>query len=295
MLLYTNGYVPNEIVNAHYNYTAHETDLLLTIINLFKNEPTLSIKFDTLTFNYGEGHNKLETLRNSIHGILSKPLEYYKPSPEENKKGVYVFSAIVTTAKIDVNRNIVHFTFSPDIMHVIARSKEKYTRYNFQVLLNLESRYSKRIYLLCNAWKTTGLWECPIDRLRKILKLENKYSQFADLKKRVLNPAFEELNEKSEYKIEPEYFKQGKEINKLLCTVVLKTENVKPQSDQFTKLSSMGLAIWQCTNVVNHLEPNEIKNVLNDMIMNGHAIKNKGGYLVKIFKAMGVPLEQKLY
>jgi len=295
MLLYTNGYVPNEIVNAHYNYTPHETDLLLTIINMFRNEPTLSIKYDTLVFNYGETHNKLELLRNAIHGILSKTLEYYKPNTEENKKGVYILSAIITTAKIDVSRNIVHFTFSPDIMHVITRSKEKYTRYNFQVLLNLESRYSKRIYLLCNAWKTTGLWECNMERLRKILKLENKYSQFADLKKRVLNPAFLELNEKSEFKIEPEYFKQGKEINKMLCTVILKTEHVKPQSEQFNKLRSMGLAVWQCNNILNHLEQDQINNVLNDLIMNAHAINNKGGYLVKIFKSMGVPLEQKLF
>ena len=294
MLLYTNGYIPNEIVNAHYNYTPHETDLLLTIINLFQNEPTLSIKYERLVSNYGDTHNKLELLRNAIHGILSKPLEYYKPSSEENKKGQYIFSSIVTTAKIDVERNLVHFTFSPDIMHVIARSKEKYTRYNFQVLLSLESRYSKRIYLLCNAWKSTGLWECSTEKLRKILKLENKYSQFTDLKKRVLNPAFEELNEKSEFRIEPEYFKQGKEINKLLCSVVLKSEHINVKPQYFSKLRSFGLSEWQCKNVENYLEAGEIDSVLNDLIMNT-GVNNTGGYLVKIFKSMGVPLDKKLF
>ena len=44
-----------------------------------------------------------------------------------------------------------------------------------------------------------------------------------------------------------------------------------------------------------YLSDYEIEKHLNHIKMNRHQIKNVGGWLVNTFKAIGVPLDKKLY
>jgi len=290
MLLFTTGFVPNEILNASYNYTPQEIELLLMIINTHKGENELTMNISTLTANYGSSHNNIKELRGAITNLLSKPLEYYNQD-----KQCYVISAVITSAFVNVERGTVKFTFNPDLSTILQRGKEKYSRYNFQTMLKLRGRYAKRLYLFCNAWRKTGVWTVDVERLRKMLKVEEKYKQFTDFEKRVLTPAFIEINDISEYQITPELMRSGKKITSLLCTVITKKEFISNKPENWTRLKQFGLSDWQIENVINTAQDGQIEEALNMVIMNRHQIKNTGGYLVNIFKAQGVPMDKKLF
>jgi plasmid replication initiation protein len=292
MLLHTTGYLPNEILNASYNYSKHETDLLLMLVDLYAGKPDLVISIAALTANWGETNKKHEELRKAFINLQSKPLEYF-----DKKTETYIIAAIVIESKIDTVRKLVTVKFSDKIGEILTKAKAHFTRYNFEVLLNLESRYSKRLYLHCNAFKKTGYWTIEIDNLRKALRLENKYEQTFDFKKKILAPSFKEISEKSELDLVINYQSTGKKIHTMNVSIEIKPEYIKKleqPSMHWNTLIEFGLDQWQASNVCKVLDDASIAGTLNYLRMNRHSIRNAGGYLRSCFIELGVPMDRKI-
>jgi plasmid replication initiation protein len=210
-------------------------------------------------------------------------------------KNSLLISSIITSAEIDINKRQVEFTINETMGFILTHAKENYSRYNFEVMLNLKSRYSKRLYLHCNAWRTKGVWEIELEKLRKMLGVTDKYEQFFDLNTKILLPAFTEIDEKSEYKTTVEFLKNGKAYSSMLVSVTLKKEFVKQSQKFYSDLKRFGLDDWQIRNVTSTLSEIEIGRHLQTLKINQHAIKNTGGWLVSTFKAVGVPLDKALF
>ena len=206
----------------------------------------------------------------AIRGIIEKPLEYWN-----KEKGILLISSVITSAEIDTNKRQVKFTINENLGIILKHAKEKYSRYNFEVMLNLSGRYSKRLYLHCNAWRKTGVWEIQLEKLRKMLGVTDKYEQFYDFHTKILLPAFQEINEKSEYITTIDFLKNGKQYNSMLVSVTLKKEFVKENQKHWTELKRFGLADWQIKNVTNTLSEMEIERHLNTLKMNQHAIRQR--------------------
>jgi plasmid replication initiation protein len=104
--------------------------------------------------------------------------------------------------KYDPNQageGIVSMTFS----HTISANLKDlvkggaYTVTDFESVCRLNSVYSIRLYEWCRQFRGTGLLHISVDEFRHRFGLEHKYSAFTDLKKRVIDPAVKELNDKS--------------------------------------------------------------------------------------------------
>jgi plasmid replication initiation protein len=72
-----------------------------------------------------------------------------------------------------------------------------YTITDFESVCRLDTVYSIRLYEWCRQFRNTGLLHISVDEFRHRFGLERKYSAFTDLKKRVIDPAVKELNDKS--------------------------------------------------------------------------------------------------
>jgi plasmid replication initiation protein len=290
MLLATTAYLPNQVLNAGYNYTPHETDALLLIINAFQGETILTMKLNAFLTNYGTSNNNLAEFNKTMRGILSKPLEFYNKETR-----TYFTENFILRYTHNTRTNEITVLFSPEMCAILTRTKEKYSLYSLRVLLALDSRYSKRIYLFCNAWKSSGLFSIDVEKLRSKLQIGNKYEQTADFKRKILEPAFAEINEKSELFIEPVYIKQGREIITLQCNVSVKTELTSGNTKEREQLRKFGVASWIIDNALATLTTSEINDAINNVIMNQHQIKNTSSYIYGTFKKLGVPLEKKLF
>lgn len=284
------GYLPNEILNASYNYTPHEIEVMLAVVNFYKGENSFIMNVESLTVGFGKTNALNKELKNAIRGLLEKPLEYWN---QETK--TMLISSVITSAEINTEKRKVKFTVNETLGKILQHAKEKYSRYNFEVMLKLNSRYAKRLYLHCNAWRTKGVWEIQLEKLRKMLGVTDKYEQFFDLNTKILQPAFSEINDKSEYITTIDFLKEGKSYSSMLVSVTLKKEYIKQTQKHWTELKRFGLDDWQIRNVTNTLSETEIEKHLNQVRMHQHAIKNLGGYLVNTFKAVGVPLDKSLF
>jgi plasmid replication initiation protein len=292
MLLNTDGYIPNQILNASYNYSKHETDLLLMLVDFYDGKPTLTMKISTLTANWGETNSKHLELRKAFINLQSKPLEYWDKQNE-----TWIIASIIIESKIDTVKKLVTVRFSDKIGEVLLKAKSHFSKYNFQTLLSLESRYSKRLYLQCNAYKKTGYWTISIDGLRKGLKLENKYEQTFDFKKKILTPSFQEIQDKTELNVVVNYESTGKKIHTMNVSIEIKPEHIKKLDEpsiHWKSLLDYGLDQWQARNVCKILDDDSIAGTLNYIRMNRHQIKSTGAYLRMMFIELGVPMDHKI-
>ena len=90
-------------------------------------------------------------------------------------------------------------------------------------MFGFSSFYGFRFYLMMMQFRETGFCKISIDELRHALDLNEKYPLFADLKRRVIEIAIDEINKKSPYSVEYELIKKGRTYTHL--TLKFKEKN----------------------------------------------------------------------
>jgi len=123
-----------------------------------------------------------------------------------------------------------------------------FTKYLIEQTAMLQSRYSVRLYELLTQWKTaknTPLFDLECFRQQMGLDAD-EYTVMSDFKKRVLQLAVDEINEKSDLKISYEQVKKGRKITgfkfKISEKSKTKTKNpvaVDKDSDTLDAITSM--------------------------------------------------------
>jgi len=126
-----------------------------------------------------------------------------------------------------------YIEFHEDLMPYIANLKARYTKYELVNIGAFTSTHTIRLYELCSQYKTVGEREIKLSELKDWLQIKDKYPAFKDLKKRVITPAINEINAKSDLLVNVEPIKRGRSIVSLKFTIqtkknVIKTEQKRP-------------------------------------------------------------------
>ncbi|MES9850014.1 MAG: replication initiation protein [Candidatus Thiodiazotropha sp.] len=94
-----------------------------------------------------------------------------------------------------------YLCFSDEVKTHLAGLSRCFTEYELQKIAPLSSCYSIRLYELFCQWRSTGKLVITLEDFRGRLGLEDKYSEFSDLKRRAIDAAVKELCEKSGLRI----------------------------------------------------------------------------------------------
>lgn len=121
----------------------------------------------------------------------------------------------------------IEICFTPAVVKGISRidgAVEFFTQYSLEQTAGLDSAYSTRLYELLAQWKTAK--KTPLfllDILRGQLGLDaNEYQRMFDFKKRVLDMAVKEINDKTDLDVSYEQQKEGRIIIGFIFKVRLK-------------------------------------------------------------------------
>lgn len=110
----------------------------------------------------------------------------------------------------------VEFQFSKDFVPYIFELKERFTERGFGSLVELKSEHARPLYLLCMQFKNLPQkrdFYLSVDELRFLLDLpKNQYKQFADIKRRILKPATEQITKSTDIKLEFKVDKPSRKI-----------------------------------------------------------------------------------
>ena len=97
-------------------------------------------------------------------------------------------------------------------MPYLSNLKANFTQYLQSDISDVSGAYTIRFYELICQYRTIGKREVSIQDLRFILNIGDKYPLFYDFKKRVIEPAIKEINEKTPMQISYEQKKKGKTV-----------------------------------------------------------------------------------
>ena len=156
----------------------------------------------------------------------------------DERDGKPVKSHWVSQAKYLDDEAIIEIMLTPAVVNEITRidaieAKTLFTRFALEQVASMKSVYSVRLYELLNQWRQAKKVSFDLDVFRGQLGVEiNEYKAMSDFKKRVLDLAVNEINEKSDIKISYEQVKKGVAIVGFKFKVLPKDKpkNVKQES-----------------------------------------------------------------
>jgi plasmid replication initiation protein len=105
--------------------------------------------------------------------------------------------------------------FSPWVVPYLTSLQKQFTSLKLSQITNLKSVYSIRLLEFLTQFKSTGKFLIELNKFKDRLGIGDDYKRFYDLKKRVIEVAVKELQEKSNIFITWKTIKCGKQIKQL--------------------------------------------------------------------------------
>ena len=221
----------NSLVMGNYDMTAIEQKLLLILLSTIKKDDeelkTISFRVRDLADLMGiTPYSLYRDLKKICKSIVGKMVEL------QNKQGDWIVFNIISYAKYRQSKGVVELKLNNDAKPYVLKLKELFTAFKLEQVLNLESKYAIRIYQITksNIYKKTFVLE--LETLKKQLKLTQKsYSLYGNIKKKIIEPALAEINEKTDISLSYEEIKIGRKVEMLKFKVSQKKNNpvkIKP-------------------------------------------------------------------
>lgn len=122
--------------------------------------------------------------------------------------------------------------FSDSALVRLVGLLEQFTKVYLVDVAKFANYHSIRLYELIQQFSSTGFLKISVEDFRFAMDCVNSYPAIAELKRRVLFPALEEINEKSPLKISFSEQKKGRKITGFCFVIVdeLKTPPKTPQN-----------------------------------------------------------------
>lgn len=257
---------PNRVTNARYDYTLQQQKAFFIILREMQDYMDAQLKnpkgsLQLALFNPGD---KSIEIRLPLKSITKKPYEYKEliktfdelrkvsiQFPYKDEKGI---SYVLHTGLIErfalpdaVNQNTsgkkkyrkdIIIWINKGMAEQLVKLDAGYTRFQLEVAMSAKCKYTPRIYQLISKWKDKGVYIMKIEEFREWLVLEDKYQEYKDLKKWILNPVYNELFQKADVWFDFERIMEGKTVSALKFTI-LSNETLKAADAQRDNVVNM--------------------------------------------------------
>ena len=161
-----------------------------------------------------EKHTAYTVLKDASKSLFDRYVTYHDVNPNTGKDRSF-HCRWVDKIGYEPNSGIVFLRFTQDIVPLITRLEENFTKYELQQVARLTSAYAIRLYELLIQWRSAG--KTPIFDLqifRQQLGVEvNQYKTMSNFKTYVLDFALKQVNEWTDITAQYEQHKTGRIIS----------------------------------------------------------------------------------
>jgi|TARA_R110002020_G_scaffold144011_1_gene316841 plasmid replication initiation protein len=140
-----------------------------------------------------------------------------EPNGQGRKRKVMITGWVQTIIYIE-EEGRVELRLTKDMLPYLTNLTEQFTNFALKDVARMTSSHGQRLYELLSQWRSMGRREVSIDWLRNAFLLEGKYPALKDFKRRVLEPAVEQLNEHSPLWVKWDQRKTGRRVSHLIFT-----------------------------------------------------------------------------
>lgn len=168
-----------------------------------------------------DGSNHYEDVYEGARNLCKHTMEFY-----DSRRKEWHCSSLIYDVVHSVNKGIITFTVFGSLLDVLYDYTRGYSRYDLQQVMSMRLPSSVRLM-----WLMYGQIEpksFSIDWLKNILGVADKYDQTADFIKKQIEPACNEVSERSSIKLSYERLWSGRKVTGIKFHV---TRKPKPEQN----------------------------------------------------------------
>lgn len=225
----------NSLIDACFNLSLIEHRLMLLAVVEARELPNLTSEtpVEVKALTYREQYNTDQSeaykqLADASKQLFNRQFSYIDRYEDTDAVTVSRWVNEVTYVK---EKGLVVLYLNRNVIEMITRLESQFTRYHLNQVSNLTSQYSIRLYEIVAKWITTGQTQkYEIQYLRSLLGIESdEYKTMSNFKSRVLDRAVNEVNEKTDIRVQYDQVKQGRTISHIQFKIKRKvTKATKP-------------------------------------------------------------------
>lgn len=242
----------NEFITAKYDLSLVENRIFIIILYKLQkeNNGNMTCYISQQEFKQLIGHKGSQSIpgiKKILEDMMNSKVHFVEG--KYNKKGnIWGQYNLLNGFEYDDELDTFKISCSTRVYEILTsyRNSNGYTPINLKVYIELKNPNSQRLYDLLRLWSNTkSLISYEIDEIRELLMLEDKYNKYSDLKKRVITPAVNELNDTDMFDIDFTEKKKGKKVHAIDFTVKDKDKRKYFQQEFNTTVSSNEVAITE--------------------------------------------------
>lgn len=214
----------NRLIEARYRLGTHHQRILHGLLEII--DPTdeafanYHLDISEMATRYGLESNKAlySQIEDALRDLVGNVLEIQ----EENSTLILAWLA---SARYEKGSGKATVSFHPDLKPYLLQLRKYYTEYPISAVINFKSSYSFRFYEWMQLERFKGKGDSffkvmDIAEIRSLMQFDkNEYSNFKDLRVRVIETALQEIHKHSDLDIiSVEYFKTGRSVTSLKIT-----------------------------------------------------------------------------
>lgn len=237
-------YKANALVEASYRLSLYEQRIVLACIaQVRRDEPLTDQQLYTVSAQQiadmaGVGlKTAYRHLKKASERLFDRRVTLHEAPNGEGRPAVRL-TRWVQTVEYRESEGVVALRFGADMVPYLSQLSKQFTRYALADVASMTSGHGMRLYELLCQWRDTGKREVSVEWLREALQLENRYSNIRDLKRWVIQPAVNQVNEHSPLWCKWDQQKTGRRVSHLVFTfgekqrgTPQKRRNAKPQGN----------------------------------------------------------------
>lgn len=212
----------NKLIEASYHLTLAEQRLLLLVISRLDSradlEPRIchTITAQDVVAAFGLSSDRsYRLLEEATQRLYERSITIYAPDPEKPKSNRLV-TRWVASALYQPQAGAVSLILAPAIVPFLSQLKNRFSQYHLRHVVQMSSIYAIRVYELLVQWRDSKTRTVELDWLRERLDLGDKYPSIRDFKRRVLDPAIEQINAHSDLWVKWDQVKRGRVVHALV-------------------------------------------------------------------------------
>lgn len=231
-------YKANALIEASYRLSVYEQRILaVCIAQVRRDEPLTDQQLYIVSAQYiadktntslGTAYQNLKTAA----GRLYRREVTLHEAPNGGGHAAVRLTRWVQTVEYRKHEGVVALRFGTDMVPYLSQLTEQFTQLSASDLICMTSNHGQRLYELLCQWRGVGQREISIEWLREALQLDKKYPAIKDLKKWVILPAVEQVNEHSSLWVKWDQRKTGRRVSHLVFTFGEKAKEKPTKSHQ---------------------------------------------------------------
>ncbi|WP_028301871.1 RepB family plasmid replication initiator protein [Oceanospirillum beijerinckii] len=151
-------------------------------------------------------------LKEAAFRLKRREVKLHRDANNNSKRVKTLITNWVQTIVYNDNEGSIELRFSKDILPYISRLNKNFTRYRLQEIGELDSAHAIRLYEILVQYKAAGCREVLVEDLKEMMQLEDRYNKIAELKRRVIDPAVDQINKHTTLTVTYDQMKQGRKI-----------------------------------------------------------------------------------